>query len=163
AKGQVITTQYDALNRPTLEDDYPPGAGEEDFYSTYDGNVPTSCYSCNDWCPTTTDSCDATTKTCTHVGTPCDVPCIPRTTCTGVTCGTVSDGCGGTISCCIGSGCTPVSCNGCQTLSACGDVCNNLLPGSKGNCPVCQTCNGNGACAFVPNGQQDVGCNAPAN
>src|SRR5262249_1370440 len=92
-----------------------------------------------------------------------DVPCIPRTSCTGVTCGTVSDGCGGTISCCAGSGCTPVSCNGCQTLSACGDVCNNLLPGSNGTCPLCQTCNGSGACAFVANGQQDVGCDGPAN
>src|SRR5262249_34801739 len=79
ANGQVITMQYDALNRVTLQDVWPPGPGEEDIVNTHDGVVPGSCYSCNDWCPSTTDSCDATTKTCTHVGTPCDVPCIPKT------------------------------------------------------------------------------------
>src|SRR5262249_58315128 len=101
--------------------------------------------------------------TCTHVGTPCDVPCIPKTCSSpGITCSTsISDGCGGTISCCIGSGCTPVSCTGCQTRSACGNTCTNLPAGAERDCPTCQACNGNGNCAFVQSGQPDVGCASP--
>jgi YD repeat-containing protein len=72
AKGQVITMQYDALNRIFLKDLLPAGEGEEDITYFYDGDKPSTCYSCNDHCATTTDTCDAATGTCTHTGTPCD-------------------------------------------------------------------------------------------
>lgn len=160
AKGQVITMQYDALNRLTLQDVPPAGPSPLDVTNTYDGNVPSTCYNCTDRCPTTVDSCDETTKTCRHVGQPCDTPCIPKTCSSpGVTCGSnISDGCEGTISCCSGSGCAPVSCTGCQRLNACGDACINLDRGVEGNCSPCQDCNGSGGCENVQNTHQDVGC-----
>ena len=164
AKGQVTTMQYDRLNRLTLQDNTPEGPGEEDVTNTYDGEVPSTCYSCNDWCSGTIDRCNETTKTCTHEGEPCDAPnCVPiRCSNPGVMCSSASvpDGCGGTITCCNGSGCTPVTCTGCQTTNTCGDACVNLSAGSEGNCAACQDCDGNGNCAFVSPDQQDVGCDA---
>src|SRR6185295_7145358 len=79
AKGQVITMQYDALNRITLKDLPPAGAGEEDVKYFYDGDQPSTCYSCDDHNINTQDCCDPATGTCYHqaAGTTCG-----STTCT---------------------------------------------------------------------------------
>lgn len=77
-KGQTITMSYDELNRITLEDLPPAGPGEEDEVFYYDGTLPTTCYSCDDHCPTTVDTCNTVSLTCTHTGTPC-VPTCPVT------------------------------------------------------------------------------------
>lgn len=71
-KGQAVTFQYDIINRLTLKDLPPAGPGEEDVTFFYDGQLPATCYSCDDRCATTTDSCNAATLTCNHSGTPCD-------------------------------------------------------------------------------------------
>lgn len=86
-------------------------------------------------CTTVPCSITATTLTCNGATTTCP-PCVP-TTCeaNGATCGTISDGCGGTLSCgTCGSGqqCLANTC-GCDAGKV--DCCGNGVCTSPALCP----------------------------
>jgi YD repeat-containing protein len=87
ARGAVINMHHDALNRVYLKDlpywnvssgQWVAGTpGEEDEYNYYDSastltgvdqGLPTTCYSCNDHCSSTSDTCDTNLLVCTHDG-----------------------------------------------------------------------------------------------
>jgi YD repeat-containing protein len=84
ARGAITYLTYDFLNRITLRDlpylkngtTWVSGTpGEEDEFTYWDGNVPATCYSCDDHCSTTTtNTCDTSTLACTHTGTACANP-----------------------------------------------------------------------------------------
>jgi YD repeat-containing protein len=84
ARNAVTNLHYDVLNRLTLRDlpylkngtTWVAGtAGEEDEFTYYDGTLPTTCYSCDDHCSTTTaDTCNTATLACSHTGTACAAP-----------------------------------------------------------------------------------------
>ena len=93
ARGAVINMHYDALNRVYLKDlpywkvstsQWVAGTpGEEDEYNYYDSagaltgvdqGLPSTCYSCDDHCSTTTDACAAATLTCSNTGSTTGCP-----------------------------------------------------------------------------------------
>ena len=86
ARGAIIYMHYDALNRVTLKDlpywevsasKWKTGTpGEEDEVTYYDSsaNLPSTCYSCDDHCSSTTDTCHASTLVCTHTGSTTGCP-----------------------------------------------------------------------------------------
>jgi hypothetical protein len=120
-------------------------------------------------CTSTDNTC---TGTCDQSSTPADddiCSCVAKTSCpTGDNCGTVSDGCTGTISC--GTCTAPQTCGGgapgkpnvcgCTPLAACpaGDNCGSILDGCGGSV-VCGTCTAPETCGGGTSGKSNVcGC-----
>jgi cysteine-rich repeat protein len=95
--------------------------------------VPGAAVSCNDGNPCTTDTCDPASG-CAHTPIPL-CTCTP-TTCAAqaATCGTIPDGCGGTLTCgtCVapqtcGGGGVPNVCGGALTITATGRAGESVL------------------------------------
>ena len=62
-KGQMLRQVYDLLDRVTFRDLPPAGSDANDVRYFYDGALPTSCGSCEDFCAATVDTCDAASLT----------------------------------------------------------------------------------------------------
>lgn len=94
-----------------------------------DGNCPAECRSCSD------ASCMASCKL-----SGCMPGCDTATTCEarGKNCGTISDGCGGTLDC--GTCSSWLTCGGGGTDNVCGATC-------AGGCPDGYTCDSRGVCS----------------
>ena len=122
-------------------------------------------------CTSTNDTCSS--GTCQQSATPAQddicVACVPKTTCpAGDNCGTVPDGCGGTVNC--GTCTLPQTCGGgtpsnpnvcgCTPKTTCpaGDNCGTVPNGcggtvSCGSCTAPQTCGGG-----TPSNPNHCGC-----
>jgi len=126
---------------------------------------------------TSTDSAACGTSACTQSTTTtkddvCASTCVPVTTCpVGDNCGTVSDGCGGTVTC--GTCTAPQSCGGSGTANVCGAACTPIttcpagadcgtLSNGCGGTITCGTCTGANTCGGGGVANQCGGACVPA-